>query len=119
MNPLVLASLALALVHGAPSHRPALACNMAAFTPAQRSEHDALAKRVWAQVRSRRELRDGWAFELPAGAFDDAARWVSLERRCCPFFAFRLELAAEGGALWLHVTGGQGVKEFVRIELGL
>jgi hypothetical protein len=39
--------------------------------------------------------------------------WIALERRCCPFLYFRLDLEpADKTALAL--TGGQGVKEILR-----
>jgi len=41
------------------------------------------------------------------------------QRLCCPFFGFRLEVANEGGAARLGLTGRPGVKEFVEAELGL
>ena len=47
------------------------------------------------------------------------AEFVSLERRCCPFLTFAIELDAEGGGLWLRMTGPAGVKEFLTLELGL
>jgi hypothetical protein len=48
-----------------------------------------------------------------------AARWASYERRCCPFFVFELELGPDEGPLWLRVTGGPGIKEFIWSEFRL
>ena len=42
-----------------------------------------------------------------------------LERLCCPFVRFRLEMEEDGGPLYLSLTGRDGVKEFLRGELGL
>jgi hypothetical protein len=42
-----------------------------------------------------------------------------MARRCCPFLAFRLEAGRENGPLWLNLTGREGVKQFLKIELGV
>lgn len=98
---------------------PALACDMRAMTKDQRAEHARLARELFAAVQERRELPNGYAFRLAAERWLDTARWADLERRCCPFFAFELSAAADGGALWLRVTGAPGVKAFMKEELGL
>jgi hypothetical protein len=56
--------------------------------------------------------------DLPAGyvlrfSADSAtvlrlAEFIALERVCCPFLNFELRWEAEGGPVWLKVTGGQG-----------
>jgi hypothetical protein len=47
------------------------------------------------------------------------AEWVRLERKCCPFFTFAIEVEGVTGATWLTLSGPPGVKEFIRLELGL
>jgi hypothetical protein len=37
---------------------------------------------------------------------------------CCPFFGFALEMEPEGGAVWLSLTGREGVKPFIIAEIG-
>jgi hypothetical protein len=64
-------------------------------------------------------MRNGYAFRLAPAKLVDAAQWVSFERRCCPFFAFELELAKNDGPLWLRITGTRGVKPFIREEFRL
>jgi hypothetical protein len=44
--------------------------------------------------------------------------WVALERRCCPFFGFAIEVEPDGGPIWLSLTGDEGVKDFIRLEIG-
>ena len=39
------------------------------------------------------------------------------ERLCCPVFGFAVEVEPEGGAVWFRLTGRDGVKPFIRIEL--
>ena len=41
------------------------------------------------------------------------------ERPCCPFFGFAMEVEPDGGPLWLRLGGPDGVKAFVREEVGL
>ena len=64
-------------------------------------------------------MKDRYALRLPAETLLTAAEWISLERRCCPFFGFTLEMERHGGPLWLRVTGPKGIKQFIRAEFGL
>src|SRR5437773_6229708 len=101
---LLFATLLMALVpHQAAGRNEPFACNMAALTRTERATHHKLSQRLLGAVEERRELQSGYAFRLPAKTLLAAAQWVSLEGRCCPFFAFELELAKDGGPLWLKV----------------
>lgn len=92
-----------------------IACNLAAFTAPQRVHHAELLRRLGAKVLEMRELADGYAYRLApeAGTFAELAEWIGLERACCPFLRFTIEVEPGGGPLWLRLTGGSGVKEFV------
>lgn len=96
-----------------------LACDMKALTAAQRTEHSKRTKQLFAAARERKELKDGFAFriDLAASPLDETARWIDLERLCCPFLRFGLEV--DSGVSWLRLTGPRGVKEFLRKELPL
>jgi len=94
------------------------ACRISALTEAERAAYETLSQRLLGAVQERRELKDGYAFRLPPKSLIAAAGWVSYERRCCPFFDFELEVAKDGGPLWLRLTGSEGVKEFIRAEFG-
>jgi|SRR5215831_12262740 len=107
---------AVALAAG---HAAGLACDLRAMTKDERAQHAALAAELFAAIQERKELADGYALRLPAERWLDAARWAELEKKCCPFFAFELDAAAEHGPLWLRITGRPGVKEFMKQELGL
>lgn len=95
------------------------ACDMRALTKEQRTEHAGLARELVASVRERHELPNGYAFRFAADRWLPTARWAELERRCCPFFAFELSSAADGGDVWLKITGKPGAKPFLESELGL
>jgi hypothetical protein len=96
------------------------ACNMEAIKSDRRQQHIATAGQLFRAVRSIRELPDGYAFHLPdeADTLQLVAEFISLERLCCPFFGFTLEIEPEGGAIWLQLTGREGVKPFIRAEIG-
>ena len=96
-----------------------LFCAMNALSPVERQEHAALLQTLRAAIRARRTFRDGYAFELNTSVFgwEGLTRWVALERRCCPFFRFCLELGP-GEALVLNLTGAPGVKRFIEAEIG-
>lgn len=96
-----------------------MACRMDAMDAAQRARHGELAGRLRRATLETRELPDGFAFRLPAAEWSSAAEFISLERLCCPFLGFTLELAREVGPLWLRLTGQDGVKEFLKEELSL
>ena len=46
-----------------------------------------------------------------------AAEFIALEKLCCPFLSFSLEVEAENGPVSLKLTGRDGVKAFVREEI--
>ena len=45
--------------------------------------------------------------------------WIELERQCCPFFGFEIRWEGKNDLVWLHLTGREGIKEFILEELGL
>jgi hypothetical protein len=98
-----------------------LACNMAALNDEQRKRIQILLTQMKSARQEVRELPDGYAFRLPtdSATIRDTAEYITLERMCCPFFRFELEVEQEGGPLWLRLTGRPGVKELTKLELGL
>jgi len=114
-----LVCLLLVLAPGGREKEHPFACNLGAFTKEERAEHEALGRTLWEAVRQQRELPNGFAFRLPPDRLETAARWVKGERLCCPFFSFRLDVAHDGGPLWLEITGPEGAKAFMRAEFGL
>lgn len=96
------------------------ACDMTAITADQRGAHLATIERLFQAVEDLRELPNGYAFRLSNDPqlLLTAAQFVALERLCCPFFGFTLEIEREGGAVWLSLTGREGVKPFIIAEIG-
>lgn len=99
--------------------RSPLACNLGAMTADQRARHRVLGEALRGEIQEILELPDGFTFRLPPEAWTTAAEFVSLEKLCCPFVRFLLEMPEDGGPLRLSLTGREGVREFLRAELGL
>jgi hypothetical protein len=93
---------------------------MDAIEADRRSQHVATARYLFSSVSEIKELSNGYAFRLSdeKEALLKVAEFISLERLCCPFFGFTLEVEREGGSAWLHLTGREGVKPFIRAEIG-
>ncbi len=92
-----------------------LACDLTAISASDRPRYNELRRMVGAAVIGKRDLPDGLAIQIDTFriALSQLAEWISFERKCCPFFEFRIDLAAESGPVWLSLTGRAGVKEFV------
>jgi hypothetical protein len=92
-----------------------LACNLDAFTAAERPRYSELRRMIAAAAIGRRELPDGIALQIATErvTLANLAEWISFERKCCPFFDFRIDVAREGGLVWLSLSGRPGVKEFL------
>ena len=95
-----------------------IACNLSAFDSEEWEHYHQVLKELGRATRETRELDAGYAFRLPPDArmIRMAADFIALERRCCPFLAFSLVVEGEAG-VWLHFTGGEGVKAFLKAEL--
>jgi hypothetical protein len=96
------------------------ACNINAIEPDQRQQHLATALEVFQAVETIQQLPNGYAFRLPneTRLLLKAAEFIANERRCCPFFGFTVLIEPDGGAMWLHLTGHEGVKPFIQAEIG-
>lgn len=98
-----------------------LFCGLSVLDPAQRQHHQANTRQLFGSVQQIEELPDGYAFYWPAaaGTILTVAEFITMERLCCPFFDFALEIKSKGGPLRLKLTGREGVKQFMLAELGL
>src|SRR5919109_489814 len=96
-----------------------LACDLTAIPPSDREEHIVSAPQLFQTVQDVQELPNGYAFRFlnEPGKFMAIAKYIENERLCCPFFSFELEIKPNGGALWLRLTGGEGVKELLKSTL--
>jgi hypothetical protein len=96
----------------------ALACNIAALTPAERKVHTAIMHKLFAAVIQRLDTPDGFAFRLDPNrvAVAEVREWVAKESKCCPFIDFAVDSGSDGGPITLRLGGGKGVKEFIATE---
>jgi hypothetical protein len=96
------------------------ACDMSAIPPSERGRHIAAIEEIFGAAQEIRELPDGYSFRLAneTSLLMKAVDFIAKERLCCPFFGFALRIEPEGGALWLSLTGREGVKPFIRAEIG-
>jgi hypothetical protein len=92
-----------------------LACQLDAISASDRPRYNELRRMLAASVVGQRELPNGVALKISTASLSlvQLAEWIALERKCCPFFEFKLEVAPESGPVWLSLTGGAGVKEFL------
>lgn len=91
-----------------------IACTLTAEE--QGAWRDGIGHTVFHGYDETRELPYGYALRFPGD--DTWARtlveFVVHERACCPFFAFQMVFEPNHGAIWLHLSGGEGVKSFVK-----
>ncbi len=96
-------------------------CNVGAMTDGQRGRYQTLSQELLNAIQEVREEPDGFSLRLPedSSTVMKAAEFITLEQLCCPFLSFRLSLAKEKGPLWVTLSGPEGVKDFLRAELGI
>jgi len=64
------------------------------------------------EITESKELDNGYAYSLSAEtSLQDLATMIDLERQCCPFLRFRVEVEPAG--VRLELTGPPGTKEFL------
>lgn len=95
------------------------ACDMSALSGAQRAEHGEIMRALFGEVRVIHALQDGYRFVLSGddATLDLTGRFIALERRCCPFFTFRVDVPADA-APELAISGPTGVQPFIEAEFG-
>jgi len=99
---------------------PTLACDFTVMDTEQRERYRALRRRLSEDLHEARELDDGYAFRHSSDAkvLIALAEYVSLERLCCPFFDFAIEVGRDGGEVWLKMAGGQEAKRILQDAQG-
>jgi hypothetical protein len=96
-------------------------CNLSALDQEQRKRYDILTKELIAKHLEIKELPDGYGIRFPNNRsfFASLSEWAPLEQLCCPFLTLTLELQRDQGPVWLKASGEDGVKDFLRAELGI
>jgi hypothetical protein len=97
---------------------PVIACDPGALT-AEEHKHwlEEIGPQLYGAIQEIQELPNGYAFRLPSDpeSLRLVAEDLNMERLCCPFVRYTLEVEPNRGAFWLRFTGGEGVKEFLRM----
>jgi hypothetical protein len=95
-------------------------CNLGVMNPEERARYLVLSRMLMGATEERRELHEGYGFKLAAEkiSLPEIAEWMAFERRCCPFFNLQIEAQPNAGPIWLRMTGAEGIKEFIRAEIG-
>lgn len=81
-------------------------------------------KTVISQLKSRvRERKEGnnevlYKFESTEADIQLVINFIQTERLCCDFFGFKMEIEPHSDFLWLTLSGPEGVKEFIKEEIG-
>jgi hypothetical protein len=130
IEPIVLSVLLAAVAPAAADAGEPLVCNLRALSDAERDRHHVLGEKLMSAMVKVSELPDGYALaldlkKLPPDARGlpwcvvEVAQWADLESRCCPFLDFGIDLRGKDGVVTLRLTGGEGVKEFLKDELGV
>jgi hypothetical protein len=99
---------------------PPIACHLKALDDAQRQRQKELLAIVRDKIQTIVELPHGYLLQMPndQATFLEVAEWVSLERRCCGFASFVLEIRPDD-TVWVTITGKSGAKEVLAAEMGL
>lgn len=95
-----------------------IACDPSALTPDQQEYWvKEIVPKLYKAVQEIQELPNGWALRLPSTSeiLLLVAEDLNMERLCCPFVNYTLEIEPNHGPFWLRWTGGEGVKEFLRM----
>jgi len=96
-------------------------CNLSALDVEQRKRHSTLSKELIRKHLEIKELPDGYGMRFPNNPllFKEMSEWATLEQLCCPFLTLTLELQRDQGPIWLRLTGRDGIKDFLRAEIGI
>lgn len=96
-----------------------MACNLTVFSTEERVRFPALTQTLIADAQKIRELENGFAlqfYDQPEQRAQIEA-FIKRESQCCSFLNFDLTHDTASETLWLHITGENGVKEFLKMEL--
>jgi hypothetical protein len=96
-----------------------LFCDLTAIPADAREEHIVTAPQLFQRVQEVRELPNGYTFGFlnEPGGLLAIAKYIEYERLCCPFFDFELKVESDQRAVWLSLTGREGVKELLKMGL--
>lgn len=85
-----------------------------ALDKTQFAERKALVDRLTQGAIERKGVPNGFAirFGPEPGLVSELASFIELERACCPFLSFRIDVNT-GGTVWLELTGPAAAQEII------
>lgn len=94
-----------------------IACDPSRLSADQQQREEELLAQFRKLLLPDSEAEDGFWFSLSAdpAQLADLGEFLGLERLCCPFLTFRLEIT-QAEACRLLISGPPGVKEFLMSE---
>jgi hypothetical protein len=97
---------------------PKLVCVPGAISSELRPARFARVKRLFADAALAREaVADGYEFAFQTSELEEVARFVALERKCCPFLSFTIEVKERDDRLRLRIHGPPGSREVIEAEI--
>ncbi len=99
-------------------HCTSLSCKL---TSTEFREHKAtILSQLKEKIISTKLLGNGIALCFPGNddMLDKLIAFIKAERICCDFFTFNILVGNNKKDIWLELTGPDGVKEFIKTELG-
>ena len=93
-----------------------MACKLT--SPELRKRKEEVIAKLKQQVLEKKELGNGYTykFEGTDEMLDSLTAFIKSERMCCDFFDFKLTISSDS-IVWLEISGGEGAKEFIEMEL--
>ena len=96
-----------------------IACDLTIFNTKDRMKFPVQTQALFADAQKIRELENGFAIQFcdqpeQRAQIED---FVIRESQCCSFLEFNITHDTDSETIWLRITGENGVKEFLQIEL--
>jgi len=99
-------------------YKDAICCTL---NPSQLEERKKVLQKLQPLILEKTEIEKGYLFRFDGNneTMDQIVAIIKLERQCCPFLTFDLIVEKEANPLYLKITGPEGTKDFLLLELGL
>jgi len=100
------------------SDRAKLSCKLT--TPELQERKRTVIAELKSLVKERVEETTGvrYKFESTDKNIDLVSSFIKTERLCCDFFVFGLDIGSDPEFMFLALSGPEGVKEFIKEEVG-
>jgi hypothetical protein len=95
-----------------------IVCDPNALTAAERERWMVVGTAMYKAVQEIEELPNGYALRLPGTAeiLLLIAEDLTMDRLCCPFLSYTLDIQPDKGPFWLKIMGSQEAKAFLKMS---